>query len=56
MLIDVINSGSDGNCYVIKCKDEYLIIECGVPAKDMLRSIDFQTLKVSGCVVSHGHA
>ena len=55
MLINVINSGSSGNGYVIDCGDEALLIECGVKPREMLSAISFQTAKVSGCIVSHEH-
>ena len=55
MLIETIGSGSKGNGYVIKVGDEYLLLECGMPTKDMLKAINFQTQKVVGCLVSHEH-
>ena len=50
-----INSGSSGNGYALISDDEILLIECGVPAKEMLRAIDYQTGKVAGSLISHEH-
>lgn len=56
MEMHVINSGSSGNGYVIRTADDYLLIECGVKPKEMLKAINFQTSKVSGCIATHCHA
>lgn len=56
MKIVVAGSGSSGNCYAIRTDHDYLLIECGVRAKEMLKAVDFQTSRISGCIVSHEHA
>ena len=56
MLIDVVNSGSDGNCYVIHVQGEMLVIECGVKKKDFLNAVNYNTRDVKGCLVSHEHS
>lgn len=48
-------SGSSGNGYALISDDEILLIECGVPAMEMLKSINYQTSKVAGCLISHEH-
>ena len=55
MVVKTINSGSKGNGYALISGEDVLLLECGVPAKDMLKTIDYQTSKVSGCMVSHVH-
>lgn len=55
MRLKVINSGSKGNGYALITGEEILLLECGVPAKEMLETIDYQTSKVSGCLLSHVH-
>ena len=55
MVVKTINSGSKGNGYVLISVGEILLLECGVPAKDMLKTIDYQTSKVVGCLLSHEH-
>lgn len=48
MLMKCVSSGSSGNGYVLISDNEFLLIECGVPAKEMLHAIDYQTGKVAG--------
>lgn len=55
MLVKTINSGSSGNGYALISGEDILLLECGVPAKEMLKSIDYQTSRVSGCLLSHEH-
>lgn len=55
MKLKVINSGSQGNGYALIIGEEILLLECGVPAKEMLKTIDYQISKVRGCLLSHAH-
>ena len=55
MELKVINSGSKGTGYALITDEEILLIECGVSVKEMLKSIDYQTAKVVGCLCSHVH-
>ncbi len=55
MRLHVIGSGSSGNCYVLEGEHTALLIECGVPYRSFLRSIDFNVGKICGAVVSHEH-
>lgn len=55
MKLKVINSCSKGNGYALITGEEILLLECGVPAKEMLKAIDYQTSKVCGCLLSHAH-
>lgn len=53
MILKVLASGSKGNCYVLENKKEALVIEAGVPFKELVRHVDHR--KIVGCVVSHEH-
>ena len=55
MLMKCNGSGSSGNGYALIDDNEILLIDGGVPAKEMLKSIDYQTSKVVGCIVTHCH-
>jgi phosphoribosyl 1,2-cyclic phosphodiesterase len=55
MLVKTTATGSKGNNYVLISGEEILLLECGVPAKEMLKTIDYQTSKVVGCLLSHEH-
>ena len=54
MTVKVINSGSDGNAYLITDKNKkQILIECGVKIKTLLLNCDFNALE--GCFISHEH-
>lgn len=55
MRIDVLNSGSDGNCYLVECENEVLILDCGVSAKEVKKALNFDLSKIVGCFISHSH-
>lgn len=55
MKLKVLSSGSIGNCYLLETNTETLILDCGIPIKDIKIGLDFDLTKVVGAVVSHGH-
>lgn len=55
MKIEVIASGSSGNCYVIKNDDTTLLIECGIRFKDIQKHFKFQTSEIDACLITHEH-
>lgn len=52
-ILDVINSGSSGNAYILESNGEKLLIELGVAWKDILKSLNYKIDDVAGCLVSH---
>ena len=55
MRITTVGSGSSGNCYIIEVDGEYLVLECGMKDRDILKALNFQTSKINACLISHGH-
>ena len=55
MKIEVIESGSSGNCYKISNEDTTLLIECGIPYKKIQQALNFKTTDIDGVLVSHEH-
>ena len=56
MELKVLNSGSKGNCYVLHAANgETLMIECGLPFKEIMCGIGFNVNSIVGCLVSHRH-
>jgi phosphoribosyl 1,2-cyclic phosphodiesterase len=55
MRIEVIASGSSGNCYKINNEDTTLLIECGIPYKKIQQALNFKTTDIDGVLVSHEH-
>lgn len=55
MRLNVLGSSSKGNGYILQNGDEALIIECGIKIREVLKSLGFNTKKISGCLVTHEH-
>jgi phosphoribosyl 1,2-cyclic phosphodiesterase len=55
MELKVIGSGSSGNCYLLSNDKETLILEAGLPIKEILKGLNHDTSKVVGCLISHAH-
>lgn len=54
-LVKVLNSGSDGNGYLIATENETLLLECGVYPKEMLDATHYNVRHIVGALVSHEH-
>lgn len=52
---EVIQTGSDGNCYLLTFENEVLIIECGINFTKIKKALDFDLSKVAGVLISHEH-
>lgn len=55
MILKVVGSGSSGNCYLLENDDECLILEAGVPIKEVKIALDFNISKIVGAVALHVH-
>ena len=53
--LKVLSSGSHGNCYLLRCKDETLILELGIKWGDILKGLNYNLGCVCGCLCSHLH-
>ena len=53
--ITSLASGSSGNCYRVTDGNTPLLLECGIPFKQIKQGLDFQTSELAGCLVSHCH-
>lgn len=56
MDLTVIGSGSDGNCYLLACQGEILILECGCHVREVKKKLGFDLSHLAGCFVSHVHS
>lgn len=56
MKLKVIGSSSKGNAYALISNDGILLMECGMLLREVKKAIDYQILKVKGCLLSHGHS
>ena len=49
-------TGSKGNCYTLTDKEgNILLLDVGIPIKEIKVGIDFQVSKIVGCLTTHGH-
>lgn len=55
MRIRILGSGSSGNGYIVGDDNEQLIIECGVPFKELEKAMGFKLTNIVGCLCSHEH-
>ena len=54
--LKVINSGSSGNCYIITCNNEKLILDCGIPIKEIKKGLNWNIMGIQGTVCTHCHS
>ena len=55
MNLYVLGSSSSGNCYLLYNERSILIIEAGVPFKELNKLHLFDLKKVAGCIITHEH-
>lgn len=53
--IKVLASSSRGNCYKITDGVTPLLLECGIPWKEIKRGLEFNTSEIAGCLITHEH-
>lgn len=55
MKLHVLGSNSKGNGYILEGRSQTLLLECGLPLKDVKEALNFDLTKVVGVLVSHAH-
>ncbi len=55
MKIEVLGTGSSGNCYKVKIGKATLLLECGLPYKVIQKKLDFKVSEIDACLVTHEH-
>lgn len=50
-----LSSGSGGNCYRVTDGSTPILLECGIPFKEIQRGLKFRLSELAGCLVSHEH-
>lgn len=53
--VNVISSGSKGNCYVANINGTQILLECGVPIKVIQKALNFKLSNIDACLVTHEH-
>ena len=55
MTLKCIGSGSSGNCYILTCNNEKLILDAGLPIKAIKQGLDFDLQGIQGILCTHKH-
>lgn len=55
MIIKPLASSSSGNAYYVSDGETALLIECGIPFKEIRKKLNFRTSEIAGCLVTHEH-
>ena len=56
MILKCIGTGSSGNCYLlISDNGETLILDCGLPIKEIKKGLDWNIRGIRGMIISHAH-
>lgn len=55
MKIKCINSGSDGNCFLLFSNDSAILLDLGVRWKGVLSAIEYNLLVIDFAIVTHSH-
>lgn len=57
MKLKCLGSSSTGNCYLLTSNSgETLILDCGIPIKEIKKGLNWDIRNVVGCIVSHTHS
>ena len=55
MKLKVLGSSSKGNAYILETPSGTLLIEAGIPWKEIIKGLNYDLSKVVGCLISHEH-
>jgi phosphoribosyl 1,2-cyclic phosphodiesterase len=55
MQLRCLGSNSSGNCYLLESETECLVLEAGIPFKEVKEALDFNISKIAGVIVTHEH-
>lgn len=53
--IKVLGSGSSGNCYIVGDGQSRLLLDAGLPIRQIQAGCDYKVNEVAGCLVTHCH-
>lgn len=56
MILKCLGSGSSGNCYLLSTETETLVLDCGLPIREIKKGLDWDISKVVGVLCSHIHS
>lgn len=56
MRLEVAGTGSSGNCYVLEENGKKIILDCGLPQKQILKAIKHDIDSIAAVLVTHEHS
>ena len=48
-------TGSKGNSYALMSQNETLILDCGIPIKEIKKGLNWNIRGIKGVIISHTH-
>lgn len=56
MKLKCLGSSSAGNCYLLTSNNgETLILDCGIPIKEIKKGLNWHIRGIRGMIISHAH-
>ncbi|WP_442858704.1 MBL fold metallo-hydrolase [Agathobacter sp.] len=56
MKLKCLGSSSAGNCYLLTSdSEETLILDCGIPIKEIKKGLNWNIRGIKGMIISHAH-
>lgn len=55
MILKCLGSGSSGNCYLLSTETETLVLDCGLPIREIKKGLDWDISKIAGVLCTHAH-
>lgn len=55
MNLRCLGCGSSGNCYLLSTETETLVLDCGLPIREIKKGLDWDISKVVGVLCTHSH-
>ena len=55
MILQVLGSNSNGNCYVIQNENEAIVLEAGINPMEVKKAVNFNIAKITALLTSHCH-
>lgn len=55
MTVKILSSGSKGNCYILSDGSTSILLDAGIPIKEIRKGCDFKLSEIAGCFVTHCH-
>lgn len=56
MALQVVATGSTGNCYILWNEGRALVLDAGVKAKRITRAVGYDPSLIDACLITHEHA